>query len=60
MEDLDFGEKDCPIPEPFNARVGSIVFLTLLFYLGFISQFIFAPLMPTIENELGMMLGVRA
>lgn len=49
-----FGEKDCPIPEPFSARVGSILFLTLLFYLGFISQFIFAPLMPTIENELGM------
>ncbi|MFH1489120.1 MAG: MFS transporter [Pseudomonadota bacterium] len=47
-------EKDCPIPESFRSMLGSVLFLALLFFLTFISRFIFAPLMPTIENELGI------
>ena len=47
-------DKDCPVPEPFGAAIGSILFLTLLFFLTFISRFIFAPLMPAMSNELGL------
>ena len=47
-------EKDCPIPESFRSMLGNILFLALLFFLTFIGRFIFAPLMPTIENELGI------
>jgi len=46
--------KDCPIPEPFSSMVGSILVLTLLFFMVFISRFIFAPLMPTIGADLGL------
>lgn len=44
----------CPVPEPFGKRLGSILFLTGLFFLGFIGRVIFAPLMPSLEKELGM------
>ena len=47
-------EKDCPVPVSFRSMIGNITFLTLLFFLAFISRFIFAPLMPTIEMELGL------
>ena len=47
-------DKACPTPEPFKAVLGSIVFLTLIFFLTFISRFIFAPLMPTIGKELAI------
>ena len=47
-------EKECPIPEPFKAMAGNIVFITALFFLTFIARFIFAPLMPAIERELGI------
>ena len=47
-------DKDCPIPEPFSGAIGSILFLTLLFFLTFISRFIFAPLMPAMSSELGL------
>ena len=47
-------DKECPIPEPFRANAGRIVFIASLFFLTFISRFIFAPLMPTIEQELGI------
>jgi MFS family permease len=47
-------DKDCPIPEPFSSAIGSILFLTLLFFLTFVSRFIFAPLMPAISSELGL------
>jgi NNP family nitrate/nitrite transporter-like MFS transporter len=47
-------DKACPTPEPFKAVVWSIVFLTLLFFLTFISRFIFAPLMPAIGQDLGI------
>ncbi|MBW2139309.1 MAG: MFS transporter [Deltaproteobacteria bacterium] len=47
-------EKECPVPEPFKSVIGSIVFLTLLFFLTFIGRFIFAPLMPSIVKDLGI------
>lgn len=47
-------DKDCPIPEPFGSAFGSILFLTLLFFLTFVSRFIFAPLMPAMSSEMGL------
>jgi NNP family nitrate/nitrite transporter-like MFS transporter len=47
-------DKECPIPEPFRANVGRILFISALFFLTFMGRFIFAPLMPTIEQELGI------
>jgi NNP family nitrate/nitrite transporter-like MFS transporter len=44
--------KTCPTPEPFNSVIGKIIFLTFLFFLSFISRFIFAPLLPYISNDL--------
>lgn len=45
-------DKACPTPEPFSAMVWTVIFLTVLFFLTFISRFIFAPLMPTIGQDL--------
>jgi NNP family nitrate/nitrite transporter-like MFS transporter len=45
-------EKSCPIPEPFRARAGTVFFIAALFLLNFTGRFIFAPLMPFIEQEL--------
>ena len=50
-------EKACPTPEPFHAVIGSIILLTFLFFLTFISRFIFAPLMPAIGKDLGISSG---
>jgi NNP family nitrate/nitrite transporter-like MFS transporter len=47
-------DKSCPTPEPFKAVLWSVVFVTLLFFLTFISRFIFAPLMPTIGQDLAI------
>ena len=47
-------DKTCPTPEPFSSMIGNILILTLLFFLTFISRFIFAPLMPTIGEDLGI------
>ena len=47
-------DKSCPTPEPFKAVLGSIVFVTLLFFLTFLGRFIFAPLMPTIGKDLAI------
>lgn len=47
-------DKDCPVPEPFSGAKGSILFLSLLFLLTFISRFIFAPLMTALSRELGL------
>jgi NNP family nitrate/nitrite transporter-like MFS transporter len=46
--------KACPTPEPLKAMIGSIIFLTLLFFLSFISRFIFSPLMPFIVHDLNL------
>jgi len=47
-------DKDCPIPEPLRANLGRILFIGALFFLTFLGRFIFAPLMPTIEKEIGI------
>jgi NNP family nitrate/nitrite transporter-like MFS transporter len=47
-------DKSCPIPETFQSMFWNILFLTLVFFLPFISRFIFAPLLPTISNELNI------
>ena len=50
-------DKSCPIPESFRDKIGTIIFLTLLFFLTFISRFIFAPLMPAIVRDLNITSG---
>ena len=52
MEDI--GLYDCPMPESFNEKIGLTVFLAVLFYIGFVSRVLFAPLMPDIEKDLGL------
>jgi len=47
-------DKDCPIPEPFGANIGTLTVIAALFFLTFLGRFIFAPLLPTIENDLGI------
>jgi len=42
-----------PLP-PFSAQLGPLFFLASIFYLNFVSRIIMAPLMPTIENDLGI------
>jgi NNP family nitrate/nitrite transporter-like MFS transporter len=37
-----------------RSQVGSLLLMTGIFYLNFISRIIFAPLMPTIERDLGI------
>ena len=48
----DVGGYDCPLPEPFQTRIGMILFIAALFYLGFVTRMIFAPLLPLIEQEI--------
>jgi NNP family nitrate/nitrite transporter-like MFS transporter len=48
----DTGLYECPMPESFRDKMGLTVFLAWLFYLGFVSRVLFAPLMPEIEKEL--------
>ncbi|MBN1625454.1 MAG: MFS transporter [Deltaproteobacteria bacterium] len=47
-------DKACPIPVSFIDAVGKIIFLTFLFFLSFISRFIFAPLLPSLSGDLGI------
>ena len=54
FEEFHVSDKDCPVPEPFSGVIGSILFLTLLFFLTFIGRYIFAPLMPAMSSELGL------
>lgn len=50
-------DKSCPIPETFQSMFWSILYLTLVFFLTFISRFIFSPLLPTISSELNISTG---
>ena len=50
----DIGVDDCPMPEAFRDKIGITVFLAWLFFLGFVTRVMFAPLMPAIENDLGI------
>jgi NNP family nitrate/nitrite transporter-like MFS transporter len=49
----DFAE-ECPMPEPFSTKIGLTVFLAWLFFLGFVTRVMFAPLLPAIEKDLGI------
>ncbi len=50
----DYEAADCPMSEPFQAKIGITIFLAGLFYQGFITRMIFAPLMPAIETDMGL------
>jgi MFS transporter, NNP family, nitrate/nitrite transporter len=50
-------DKSCPVPETFQSMFWSILYLTLIFFLTFISRFIFSPLLPTISADLGISTG---
>jgi NNP family nitrate/nitrite transporter-like MFS transporter len=50
-------DKSCPVPESFQSMFWSILYLTLVFFLTFISRFIFSPLLPTISNDLNISTG---
>jgi MFS transporter, NNP family, nitrate/nitrite transporter len=50
----DVGVDDCPMPVPFREKIGITLFLAWLFYLGFVTRVMFAPLMPAIEKDLGI------
>lgn len=50
----DYSEYECPMPESFRDKFGITLFLAWLFYLGFVSRILFAPLMPEIEKDLGI------
>ncbi|UCF03756.1 MAG: MFS transporter [Deltaproteobacteria bacterium] len=39
---------------PFRSHVGSILFLAGIFFLNFLGRIILAPLLPTIETDLGL------
>ncbi|MBP1742217.1 MAG: transporter [Deltaproteobacteria bacterium] len=45
-------DKSCPIPEPFSAKTGAVFFIAALFFLNFMARFVFAPLMPFVEDDL--------
>jgi NNP family nitrate/nitrite transporter-like MFS transporter len=50
----ELSEDECPMPEPFRGKLGLTLFLAWLFYLGFVTRALFAPLMPAIEQEMGI------
>jgi MFS family permease len=50
----DYEAADCPMSEPFRAKIGITIFLAGLFYQGFITRMVFAPLMPVIEADMGL------
>lgn len=50
----DYADYECPMPESFQDKIGITLFLAWLFYLGFVSRILFAPLMPEIEKDLGI------
>lgn len=47
-------EKYCPVPRRLGDVYGGVLFVTLLFFLSFLSRFIFAPLLPTIRADVGL------
>lgn len=51
---LEQDTNTCPAPEPFRNHLGVVIFLTLLFLISFLARFIFSPLMPSIEKDLGV------
>lgn len=49
--------KACPTPRPLRSVVGTVLFLTLLFFLTFISRLIFSPLFPAIGADIHLTSG---
>ncbi len=47
-------DKSCPVPETFQSMFWSILYLTLIFFITFISRFIFSPLLPKISGDLNI------
>ncbi len=45
------------MPQTFRSRIGLTAFLGWLFYLGFVTRVMFAPLMPEIQADLGISYG---
>lgn len=45
--------KSCPAPRRLAGVYGGVLFVTLLFFLSFLTRNLFSPLMPTIRGELG-------
>ena len=45
---------DCSESSTFLSQLGVLLFLTAIFFLNFIARIILAPLMPTIEQDLGL------
>ena len=45
---------ECPIPISFRDSIAITVFIAWLFYLSFVGRIIFGPMMPVIEQELGI------
>ena len=45
---------ECPIPTSFRESIAITVFIAWLFYLSFVGRIIFGPMMPVIEQELGI------
>jgi MFS transporter, NNP family, nitrate/nitrite transporter len=43
--------KACPTPRPFRSAVGTIVFITALFFLTFVGRLIFSPLLPSMQAD---------
>jgi NNP family nitrate/nitrite transporter-like MFS transporter len=49
--------KACPTPQAFRAVAGTVVYLTLLFFLTFLSRLIFSPLIPAIGEDIELTSG---
>jgi predicted MFS family arabinose efflux permease len=49
--------KACPTPQPFRAVAGTVVYLTLLFFLTFLARLIFSPLIPSISEDIPLTSG---
>ena len=50
----DYDETQNENASSFRSQLGPLLFLTAIFFLNFISRIIFAPLMPSIEKDLGI------
>lgn len=47
-------DASCPTPQPLRSVYGPLIFLNLLFFLGFMARIVFAPLMPVLEPAVHM------
>ena len=49
-----FSSQTNEIPERFSEYLGPILFLTFIFFINFLSRIILAPLLPAIEQDIGI------